>query len=107
MAFCRNCGKPMADDAVFCQACGHSAAGPAQAAGGPSPASLGKVSVWWWLLPIFFAVLGGAVSYLAARDSNMKTAKRMLILGVVMTPIDFFLLLVFGAALITAITTPV
>jgi len=104
LAFCRNCGKPMADDAVFCQACGHAVGSPTQATASPPPASSGKVSAWWWFLPILFGFLGGAVSYVAARDSNRKTGRHMLILGVIMTPFDLFAILVFGAALITATT---
>lgn len=98
MVFCRNCGKQIADDAVYCQSCGHSVAGPVQATSGPRPEGSVKVSPLWWYLPIFFAVLGGAVSYLAARERNFKTARAMLMLGLVMSPVVYLLLAVFGTS---------
>ena len=96
----------MADDAVFCQACGHAVSSPAQGAVAPQAGSSGRVSPWWWLLPIFFAVLGGSISYVANRGQNWKMARWMLILGLIMTPVIFFLLLIFGAALVAAFSTP-
>ena len=107
MVFCRNCGKPIAEDAPFCQSCGQPTNVPAQPRGASYTRPTTGVSPWWWLLPICFAVLGGAVSYLAARELNLKTAKRMLILGVVMTPVLSFILLIFGVAILTAFTAPI
>jgi uncharacterized membrane protein len=94
----------MADDAVFCQACGQAVATPAPAVANPGRSDSGKVSALWWFFPIFFGVLGGALSYVAARDQNFKTARRMLILGIIMTP----LVMLFAAATIMALasTTP-
>jgi len=51
---------------------------------------------------VFFGVLGGAVSYLAVRDQNLKIARWMLVLGAVLTP---FLILIVPAAIVT-IGTP-
>ena len=92
----------MADDAVFCQACGHSNAAPAQAMGSVRTGGSSRANALWWLLPVFFGVLGGAVSYLAVRDQNLKIARWMLVLGAVLTPL---LILIVPAAIVT-IGTP-
>ncbi|HEX5950953.1 MAG TPA: zinc ribbon domain-containing protein [Actinomycetota bacterium] len=39
----------------------------------------------WWLLPIFFSLVGGLVAWLVNRESDPRTARAMLILGVVMS----------------------
>jgi uncharacterized membrane protein len=44
-----------------------------------------RVSVLWWLLPLFFGILGGIVAYFAVKKRNPKTAKKLLLFGVVMT----------------------
>ena len=40
----------------------------------------------WWLLPIFFTILGGVVAYVANREKNFKKARLMLIVGICMIP---------------------
>jgi zinc-ribbon domain len=39
----------------------------------------------WWLLPIFFSMVGGLVAWLVNRDTDPRTARAMLILGIVMS----------------------
>jgi hypothetical protein len=45
----------------------------------------GSVHWAWWLLPIFFSLVGGLVAWLVNRESDPRTARAMLILGVVMS----------------------
>ncbi|MFN0147970.1 MAG: toll/interleukin-1 receptor domain-containing protein [Dehalococcoidia bacterium] len=45
------------------------------------------VSGAWWLAPIVFSFLGGLVAYFVIKPANPKTAKNMLIAGIVMTPV--------------------
>jgi cobalamin biosynthesis protein CobD/CbiB len=42
-----------------------------------------KVAPWWWILPVVLTWLGGAIAFLALRKKNFKTARNMLIFGVV------------------------
>lgn len=43
------------------------------------------VSALWWLLPIFFGILGGVVAYIGVRDRDARKAKNMLIVSIVLT----------------------
>jgi CHASE2 domain-containing sensor protein len=51
-----------------------------------------KPSGVWYLLPLFFALLGGIVGYVAVKDRDASMANGLLLLGVVVTVI----LLIFG-----------
>jgi H+/Cl- antiporter ClcA len=44
-----------------------------------------KLSKWWYLLPIFFGILGGIAAYLLLQDKDKKFAKRLIIIGIIMT----------------------
>ncbi len=43
------------------------------------------VSGLYWLLPLFFALLGGIIAYLVVKDRDRKQANYMLIFGLVWT----------------------
>lgn len=48
----------------------------------------GKVrSNWWYLLPIFFSVVGGIIAYFVLRNDDQKKAKNCLLLGITLTAI--------------------
>ncbi len=42
-------------------------------------------SVFWYLLPLFFAIIGGVITYFFLRKSDPKKAKICLIFGVIVT----------------------
>jgi predicted nucleic acid-binding Zn ribbon protein len=86
LSFCPNCGKEIQADATFCSNCGHNLKQVAQ-----------KVSKLWWLLPIFFTIIGGILAYVANRERNSKTARTMLILGIVLVPV--FVISIFAIAI--------
>jgi hypothetical protein len=44
-----------------------------------------KPSKWWYLLPIFFGILGGIAAYLLLQDKDKKFGKRLIIIGIIMT----------------------
>lgn len=44
-----------------------------------------KPSKWWYLLPIFLGILGGIAAYLLVKDRDKEFAKRLVIVGIVMT----------------------
>jgi hypothetical protein len=54
------------------------------------------VSAAWWLLPFFFALIGGLVGYFLLKDRNRRTATNILIFGAVWT----FVGIIFLVALI-------
>lgn len=54
------------------------------------------VSGWWWLVPFFLAWIGGLIAYFALKNRNEKTAKNMLIFGIVWTFIPIILVAVAG-----------
>ena len=60
------------------------AAAPAPALAS-APSAPGVVSVWWWIAPIIFGLIGGLVAFFATRDANPSMAKNMLIVGVIMS----------------------
>jgi uncharacterized membrane protein len=48
-----------------------------------------KPSKLWYLLPIFFGILGGIAGYLATRGEDRKFAKKLIIIGIIMTIVWF------------------
>jgi heme/copper-type cytochrome/quinol oxidase subunit 2 len=52
-------------------------------------------SRWWYLLPIFFQIIGGVIAYFILRDDDPKKAKNCLWLGIVLTAIKIGLFVVF------------
>jgi len=51
-----------------------------------------KKSGLWFLLPIFFSIIGGIIAYFAIRDSDPNKAKNCLFLGIVLFGIPFAML---------------
>ncbi len=52
-------------------------------------------SRWWYLLPIFFKVIGGVIAYFILRDDDPKKAKNCLLLGIALTAIEIILTVIF------------
>lgn len=42
-----------------------------------------KPSRWWYLLPLFFGILGGLAGYFLVKDRDKKLAKRLIITGII------------------------
>lgn len=81
MAFCPNCGREVSPQAVTCPNCGQPLNKP-QVQGAPIQ-KMEKVSAAWWLLPFFLTWIGGLIAYFVLKDRNAKTARNMLIFGIV------------------------
>jgi len=45
----------------------------------------GKISRWWWLLPIFLGPIGGIIAWLKQRDVDWRKASNLLTLGIVLS----------------------
>lgn len=66
----------------------------------PEVAKLSEsVSGWWWLLPIFMAWVGGLITYVVFKDRNARAAKKMLVLGIVMSAVFYLVTLAIFAVL--------
>lgn len=49
-------------------------------------------SGFWFLLPIFFSLIGGVIAYLAIRDDDPKKAKSCLLLGIILFAIPLIVM---------------
>jgi len=66
-----------------------------------------NASAAWYLLPIFFAIIGGIIMWLALRNEDPRKAKKGLIVGIIMMALGFvFWFLVFAAIGASAPATP-
>lgn len=73
MAFCRNCGNQLADQASFCPNCGTAQnVAPVQNANVPAPADNG--GFWWGALGCCVPIVG-LILFLVWKDTKPKTAK--------------------------------
>ena len=45
-------------------------------------------SRWWYLVPIFFGLIGGIIAYFAIRRDDPEKAKKCLYLGLILTAIN-------------------
>jgi hypothetical protein len=55
----------------------------------------------WYLLPIFFGLLGGLIMFFVLKDENRQMAKNGVILGVVLTVVGIMLVVVTQLAFIS------
>jgi hypothetical protein len=102
--FCNNCGNKMLEKTQFCTECGNSLDNTSQT-NSTNPQSYqqhpmqgGKPSAAWYLLPIFFSIIGGIIAWACIRDRDPRMAKNNLILGILLTviPMIFGLVLALG-----------
>ena len=47
-------------------------------------------SNWWYLLPIFFGIIGGIIAYFAIRKDDREKAKKCIYLGLILFAIGIF-----------------
>ena len=45
-------------------------------------------SRWWYVLPIFFGLIGAIIAYFAIRRDDPQKAKKCLYLGIILTVIN-------------------
>ena len=68
-------------------------------------------SAAWYLLPIFFGIIGGLIMWLAIKSEDPRKAKKGLILGLILTIIAGVIWFLLAAAIMASIpatttTTP-
>ena len=94
MVFCSKCGNEEMQDKSFCSKCGTSLGVFSQ----NSSTYQTRKSRWWYLLPIFFGIIGGIIAYLVLKDDDKTLAKNCLYLGIILTVIGFVIGIIFEIA---------
>jgi|TARA_B100000315_G_scaffold36181_1_gene30886 uncharacterized membrane protein len=51
----------------------------------------GRRSNWWYLLPIFFGIIGGIIAYFALRRDDREKAKKCIYLGLILLAVGIIL----------------
>ena len=99
---CNNCNVPLNPNNSFCTNCGkkHGYLITPNTAGRNT--EFVQRSKGWYLLPIFFGIVGGLISYWALREVDKKTGKNCLIIGIILSAI---LIVLWGGAVNTGIMT--
>lgn len=54
-------------------------------------------SNWWYLLPIFFSLVGGVIAYFAIKNDDPKKARNCLVIGIILTAIGVVLTIITAA----------
>jgi hypothetical protein len=54
-----------------------------------------KTSNWWYLLPIFFGIVGGLIMFFALRKEDNETAKTGIVLSVIITGVALIITVLF------------
>lgn len=107
VVYCSSCGTANAAGSKFCNSCGANLS-PGQVAAAPSPPLPppsaahspvanttpkvpGKTSGAWWLLPLFFGLVGGLVAWALVRETDNSKAKRLLFFGISITVFWFII----------------
>lgn len=72
--FCVNCGAKIDSQSEICPKCGTR-----------QPFIPEKVSSWWYILPIFFGLIGGLIAWIVNKEHDLKKARNFLIVGIVIS----------------------
>ena len=102
--FCNNCGSKILENTQFCTECGNSLDPPPQTNSSTQsqyPIQGRRPSAAWYLLPIFFSIIGGIISWACIRDRDPRMAKNNLILGILLTVIPIIVGVVLALGLIS------
>ena len=80
---CKSCGSELpSPDSDMCIKCGKIVEKPKTIEDNSKPVK--RPSKAWYLVPIFFGIIGGLVMYLVLKDQDGKMAKKGLTLGIVL-----------------------
>ena len=59
----------------------------------------------WYLLPIFFTIIGGLIMYLVLKDDDRRMAKKGLYLGIILTVVGIAIAVAVNIAIFASIGT--
>ena len=96
VVFCSSCGTEVTPDLKFCPKCGKDL----QVQKNLSTVVDGqkcKRSRWWFLLPIFFDIVGGVIAYFVLREDDKRLAKNCFWLGIILSVIGIIIGIIFGS----------
>jgi len=101
--FCKHCGTKLpSQDADICTHCGKLVKVTSFTVG--ETASTGKSpSDLWYLLPIFFGIIGGLVMFFVLKDENRKMAKNGIILGAIIAVIGLVIISIIYAGMFSSL----
>lgn len=92
MAFCRNCGSQIHDQAVICPNCG--------VAQETKPAVVDNGGFWWGVLGCCIPIVG-LILFLVWKDTKPKTAKSVgkgALISVIVAVVYYLLIIILGVA---------
>ena len=82
--FCVKCGSNLELSNDFCIKCGTKKySEQSTSTQNPSLTKTNQRSPFWYLLPIFFGIIGGIIAYFILKNTDHKKAKRSLIIGII------------------------
>jgi hypothetical protein len=89
--FCNYCGTTNAAGSMFCNRCGAAIRSGVQQVQTAPAIAAPKKNYWaYWLLPVFFALIGGLIAWASLRKDNPSLANRILIFSLFITLLIFF-----------------
>ncbi len=86
--YCKDCGAEIHVKAEICPSCGIR---QMELVIPPKPTE--DASGWWYLLPICLGIIGGFLGWLGLRGRDPKKATNCIIVGVVVTVINYLIIL--------------
>src|SRR5205807_4624629 len=102
--FCKSCGRELADNAMLWPNCGPPVRGVATTAATATPwKPVQQDSAAWYLVPLFFGIIGGIIAWAVNKDKDPKRARNLLIFGLLWT---FVPIIIIGIVLFYTLTVP-
>ena len=100
MVFCSSCGNEETSDKKFCSKCGSELLINSKINDVSRQSTIipQRKSRWWYLLPIFFNIIGGIIAYLILKRENKELAEKCLIVGLIFFIIQIVVGILAGLA---------
>ena len=97
LTFCSYCGNELSiPNADVCVHCGKFVKGSVTSENIPSSENIPPYEIWWYCAPIFFGLFGGLFAYFMLRKKIPRLARNCLIIGIIITVILFFIIMMLG-----------
>jgi len=83
--FCTKCGAEISSDSIFCTKCGTKKYQQTTTIKNIVKNTPHKRTPFWYLLSIFFGIIGGIIAYVILKNTDSQKAKRVLVVGIILT----------------------
>jgi len=101
MVFCKHCGNELpSQDADICTHCGKLI----KEMPSPTSGTTKQPSSAWYLLPIFFGLIGGLIMFFVLKDEDKKMAKKGLIVGIIISVLGIIIYGIMYAAMFASLS---